>query len=134
MCVLLWYDTIQYKNEYYYSGINPVEFRGMIVNKRCGAMGGGVIGGGDAMNGGGEMSYWKQQPTGPCMCTDSSCCSPPLANNWVPCFQRSPVKKVGEEEKEEEEKEKEEKEKEKEEEKEEEEEEEEEEENKKKKE
>ena len=22
------YNTIQYKNEYYYSGINPVEFRG----------------------------------------------------------------------------------------------------------
>ena len=24
------YNTIQYKNEYYYSGINPVEFRGHI--------------------------------------------------------------------------------------------------------
>ena len=26
-CIVL-YNTIQYKNEYYYSGINPVEFRG----------------------------------------------------------------------------------------------------------
>ena len=25
---LLLYNTIQYKNEHYYSGINPIEFRG----------------------------------------------------------------------------------------------------------
>ena len=29
------YNTIQYKNEYYYSGINPVEFRGHIKTVNC---------------------------------------------------------------------------------------------------
>ena len=28
------YNTIKYKHEYYYSGINPVEFRGHLLNAK----------------------------------------------------------------------------------------------------